>query len=1072
MPPTTEREERLDAVLADYLKAAASGSAPDPQQLLDSHPELADELRSFFADRDRFQQLAAPLRTVVPVAARLSRPRQFGDYELLEEVARGGMGVVFKAWQKSLGRVVALKLLLAGPLASDEDLRRFRAEAEAAASLDHPNIVPIHDVGEHQGQPFISMKFIEGGSLAQEAAEGMDGRRSARLLAKVADAVHYAHQRGILHRDLKPANILLDSQRQPHVTDFGLAKRDPVWAAPDASSASGRAGAPTPPVHAALTQTGAILGTPGYMAPEQTSGTRGAVTTAADVYGLGAVLYECLTGRPPFRGATALETLRQVTDQEPAAPHTLNPLIDPDLEAVCLKCLRKSPARRYGSAAELADDLRRYLAGEPLQGRPPGALGRAGRWVRRRPAVAGLSAALALALAGGLALVTWQWRRAEAGLLEARQQRDQAREARDDALTQRRAAERHLSEAREARDDALTQRRAAERHLSEARAARDDALQQRRAAERHSAEADENFRKAHKAVNDFCVSVSEELQNAPDLQPLRKLLLQSALSYYQGFLAKRGNDPQLKLELADTHVRVAQIARHIGSRAEALASYRHALALYRELHKEDPTNLVVRRKLAGTTDNVAIQQNTADALATGREAVALYEKFLRDAPGDALLRGGLANCLTNQGVRCGAVGRHNEARDCFRRAAELQERLVREHPSQDSFQSELANTLHNLGVLHARQAGGQAEALNCMRHAHELRAKLANARPGDMRRRADLASAIHSLGIALKDAGQEAQARRAFDDSQKMREKLAAEGPRVTRYQLDLAASFTHQGIRHSGEARDQEALGNSDEAEEGRKKALARHQGAVRLLEKLVERDRGDRTFRHELAKSYFNVSVIQGARAEAARRRFGWPPALKLRNGEERPALERARKVQEELVRAEPDNLDFRHELSRTLNNLGINLWITKREVQARLVLFQAIDNLKPAVARAPEVVAYRRTLNAHYGFLGEIEWRMGHAAESAKAIRERLKLWPGDAAELYAGACELARAAGVAGLDRAERDKYLTESVAALRQAVAAGFRDTAKLRGDPALELLRKRDDFRAVLVEVEKKAGEP
>jgi tetratricopeptide (TPR) repeat protein len=1030
MPPTTEHEERLDAVLADYLKAAASGSAPDPQQLLDSHPELADELRSFFADRDRFQQLAAPLRTVVPVAARLSRPRQFGDYELLEEVARGGMGVVFKAWQKSLGRVVALKLLLAGPLASDEDLRRFRAEAEAAASLDHPNIVPIHDVGEHQGQPFISMKFIEGGSLAQEAAEGMDGRRSARLLAKVADAVHYAHQRGILHRDLKPANILLDSQRQPHVTDFGLAKRDPVWAAPDASSASGRASAPTPPVHAALTQTGAILGTPGYMAPEQTSGTRGAVTTAADVYGLGAVLYECLTGRPPFRGATALETLRQVADQEPAAPHTLNPLIDPDLEAVCLKCLRKSPARRYGSAAELADDLRRYLAGEPLRGRPLGALGRAGRWVRRQPLVAALAAALVVALAGGLALVTWQWRRAEANFQEAARQRDQARAAREEADRQRRSAERHL------------------------------------------AEADENFHKAHKAVNDFCLFVSEELENSPNLQPLRRLLVRTALSYYQGFLAKRGNDPQLKLDLADTHVRVAQIARQIGSRAEALASYRHALGLYRELHKEDPQNLVVRRKLAGTTDNVAIQQATADALATGREAVALYERFLRDAPGDALLRGGLANCLTNQGTRCSAVGRHNDARDCFRRAVELQERLMREHPSQDSFQSELANTLHNLGVYHSREAGGQAEALRCMRQAHELRAKLADARPGDTRRRADLASAIHSLGIALKDAGDPGAARRAFDDARKMRERLAAESPRVTRYQLDLAASCTHQGIRHSGEARAQEAIGHPDEAEEAWKKALACHQDAARLLEKLVERDRGDRTFRHELAKSYFNVSVIQGARADAARRHFGWPPALKLRNGEERPALGRARKIQEELVRAEPDNLDFRHELSRTLNNLGINLWITKREVQARLVLFQAIDNLKPAVARAPEVVAYRRTLNAHYGFLGEIEWRMGHAAESAKAIRERLKLWPGDAAELYAGACELARAADVVGPGKAERDQYLTESVAALRKAVAAGFRDAGKLRGDPALEPLRKRDDFRAVLVEVGKKAGEP
>jgi tetratricopeptide (TPR) repeat protein len=1027
--PSTEREEQLDALLADYLKAAASSSAPDPQELLDSHPELADELRDFFADRACFQRLAAPLRTVVPVAARLNRPRQFGDYELLEEVARGGMGVVFKAWQKSLGRVVALKLLLAGPLASEEDLRRFRAEAESAASLDHPNIVPIYDVGEYHGQPYLSMKFIEGGSLAQEAAEGMDGRRSARLLAAVADAVHYAHQRGILHRDLKPANILLDRQRQPHVTDFGLAKRDPVWAAPDTSSAHA-AGAPTPPVAAPLTHTGAILGTPGYMAPEQTAGRRGGVTTAADVYGLGAVLYECLTGRPPFRGATVLETLRQVAEQAPAPPRSLNSQVDPDLEAVCLKCLEKDPKKRYASAAELADDLRRYAAGEPLQGQAVGATGRAWRWVRRRPAVAGLTAALVLALAGGLALVTWQWRRAEANFQEARRQRDQAQAAQQEAEKQRHIAERHL------------------------------------------AEADENFRQAHKAVNDFCVFVSEELENYPDLQPLRKRLLQSALTCYQGFLAKRGNDPQLKLELADTHVRVARITRQIGSRAEALASYRQALGLYRQLHQEDPANLVVQRKLAGTTDNVAVVQNTADAVGTGRETVALYEKFLRDAPADPDLRAGLATCLTNQGVRYGQVGRRGDARACFRRAVELQQQLARERPQDEAIQSALANTLRNLGVLRGQEAGGRAEALGCMRQAHELRAKLARAWPNDPARQADLAAALHALGGALRAAGQKADADRSFDEALKIRQRLAAEGPRVPRYQLDLAASHTEQGARHSEDARAHEAMGHPPEqAEECRKKALACYAEAAHLQERLVERDRGDRALRSELAKSYFNISVVHGARAEAARRTTNtWPPSLKIRNGEERPALERARKIQEELVRVEPDNLDYRHELSRTLNNLGINLWVTKKEVQARLVLFQAIDNMRPALERAPEVVAYRRTLNAHHGFLGEIEWRMGNASESARAIRERLKLWPKNAAELYSGACELARAADLVRAGKPERDEYLAEAVAALRQAVAAGFRDAGKLRDDAALKLLRQRDDFRAVLAEVEEKAG--
>jgi hypothetical protein len=264
--------------------------------------------------------------------------------------------------------------------------------------------------------------------------------------------------------------------------------------------------------------------------------------------------------------------------------------------------------------------------------------------------------------------------------------------------------------------------------------------------------------------------------------------------------------------------------------------------------------------------------------------------------------------------------------------------------------------------------------------------------------------------------------------------------------------------------------MGHSVVAEECRKKALNWFVQAATLQERLAGRDPDERAFRRDLARSFFNIAVVHGNRADAVKRRTGtWPPALKIRNAEERPALEQARKIQERLVKAEPDNLDYRHELSKTLNNLGSNLWITKHEVQARLVLFQAIDNLKPAVARAPEVVPYRRTLNNHYGLLGEIEWRMGRAAESAAAIRERLKLWPDNAAELYTGACELARAADICR-DNAERDRFLGESVGALRRAVTAGFRDADKMRGDAALELLRGRDDFRAVLAEVEKKAG--
>ena len=384
MTPETDpsNEDRsLNGIIAAYLEAVDAGERPDPDDLMDRHPDLADELRSFFATQDALEAVAQPLRQTRDECI------AFGDYELLDELARGGMGIVYRARQISLNRPVALKRIKAGRFADDNDKQRFQTEAEAAANLDHPNIVPIYEVGEHEGQPYFSMKLIEGGNLNEHLTRfHKDVRASVRVMVKVARAVHHAHQRGILHRDLKPGNILIDEAGVPHVTDFGLAKK---------LEEDGQ-----------LTHSGAIVGTPEYMAPEQAKGDKG-LTTAADVYGLGAVLYFLLTGQPPFRNDYNWETIKQVVEEEPVRPRSHNKAIDRDLERVCLKCLEKYPDRRFRSAEELADELQRWLDGSPLQHiRVVSETEKLYKWVRRHPAAASVVLMMALACS----LLVWIWK--------------------------------------------------------------------------------------------------------------------------------------------------------------------------------------------------------------------------------------------------------------------------------------------------------------------------------------------------------------------------------------------------------------------------------------------------------------------------------------------------------------------------------------------------------------------------------------------------------------------------------------------------------------------------------------
>jgi serine/threonine-protein kinase len=397
-----DRPALLEKLLALELELTRAG---DDMPTVDhckarfpAHIEVIDKIFCAKTERSATAQLTPPARDAT-TAESITRDgntggytdkgkstgvRYFGDYELICELGRGGMGVVYKARHLRLNRLVALKLIRSAALASDDELRRFLNEAEFAARLDHPNIVPIFEVGQYEGQHYFSMKLVTGESLDKRRQEFVaDPWRAARMVAATARAIQHAHERGILHRDLKPANILVDAEGQPLVTDFGLAKR--VEGDNE------------------LTRSGAIMGTPAYMAPEQVSGSRGAVTTSTDVYGLGATLFALLTGRAPFGGTNVPDTLEQVRQRPPDLPSKVNRRVPRDLDVICLKCLEKEPDERYASAAALEADLCRFVSGEPIRARRVTPLERAAKWARRKPTLAAAYAlGLLAAVLGGL----------------------------------------------------------------------------------------------------------------------------------------------------------------------------------------------------------------------------------------------------------------------------------------------------------------------------------------------------------------------------------------------------------------------------------------------------------------------------------------------------------------------------------------------------------------------------------------------------------------------------------------------------------------------------------------------
>jgi serine/threonine-protein kinase len=661
----------------------------------------------------------APTRPASPAA--LPAPP---GYEIVRELGRGGMGVVYQARQVALDRPVALKMILAGAYADPGERARFRREAEAIARLQHPHVVQIHEVGEHDGLPYFSLEFCPGGSLAGKlAGTPWAPAPAAQLVETLARAIHAAHERGLVHRDLKPSNVLLTADGTPKIGDFGLAKRldDPAG--------------PTP--------SGAVMGTPSYMAPEQAGGRAHRITPAADVYALGAILYELLTGRPPFRGATAWETVGQVLSTEPVPPSQLQPKVPRDMETACLKCLAKEPLRRYASALELADELHRFLEGRPLKARPAGRLERLGRWGRRNPGVAALALALALALAGGAAVSGWQWSRAAAERDVAERQRDEARKQHAQART--------------------------------------------------------DFQRARAAVDKYLTEVSDDPElKARNLEPLRRKLLLSARDYYEHFVQEHPDDPELEAELGRAYGRLGAIAVILESPAGSIEPAQMKRAVFERLHRAHPDEAAYQDDLAdsclrlGTGYHYAGRpQDAEEAFGRARQ---LWEDLARKHPDNGDYPHALLKVLKNLGRAYQLHGRREEAERAYGDGRAAFARWAEGHPARPEQQASLVLLLTNLGILYG-DTGRPALQKETLQEAVSLGEQLVRARPGDPGRKAPLLHALNELGQMHARRGEADAAEAPWRRGEEVSEGLAREHPADTAYQEHVANFANNLGI-------------------------------------------------------------------------------------------------------------------------------------------------------------------------------------------------------------------------------------------------------------------------------------
>jgi serine/threonine-protein kinase len=1143
LPATVELTQALST---DAIAGAGQGGrpleAPDPTIDLPAYSSEGDAQAAtaeFVSDSANEANepsawaLAGPPgmvdRTTPVSTTRKQTPKQVAGYEILGELGRGGMGVVYKARHVSLNRIVALKMILAGGHAGQHELARFRAEAEAVAHLQHPNIVQVYDVGEADGCPYLSLEFVDGISLSdQSAGAPQSPPYAAECVRALAEAMDYAHRRGILHRDLKPANILLATSGSakpgfpspagvaeapaadlahsiPKITDFGLAKR----LEEDSSQ----------------TRSGTILGTPSYMAPEQASGLSKGVGPAADIYSLGAILYELLTGRPPFRGETMLDTMHMVRNAEAVPPSRLQPKVPRDLETICLKCLEKEPVKRYRSSALLAEDLHRFLSHTPILARPAPVWERTWKWARRRPAVAALVAVSTLGvlslILGGFAFARQEARRAD----EASRLQQLAVEERERAQQQERLAQEQARIAKEKQHEA----------------------------EQEHDRAEQNFAKALEAVDQMLTRVGQErLAKEPRMERVRRDLLQKALAFYQGFLQSQKDDPALRAETAKAHWRVGTIQEQLGDYAAAEHSYRSAIGLFKDLAAARADRPDYAEQLAQVTDQLAVVVQAtgrrAEAETLNQQALDLDSRLASEHPQIARYRRQLASAYHNQGLFQQTSNHLTEADQSYRRAQDLWTGLVSQYPQTDDYRQELARTCSNRGAL-MHMTGQSKEAESLYRQAIDIQRELVNESDDNPNYQAELGRAYRNLAVLLQLNQRWQEAEQAYRQASRTFASLAERFPSVPDHRHELAGNSTNlsqllQATNHQAQAL-QEAQKAIDllsrlvqETQDTPiyRQELARAldrqavllastrrpidaektwRRAIELQEALAAQFPSEPVYRQELAHSHGNLAILfaQLSRSQPAEEQNHAAIALLKELVDDYPAqsayrqelllyhknlaslltaLDRkqdAEKIWREILSLQEKQLQvaqgtastaqqaaLESALGDTLHQLA-QLQIERRQLkEAQRWLRQALDHQRAAVAANPSQASYRLDLCNYDLALLDVLVRLGRHAEADRTAVDLQTAapadWPGliKAAGLVAKCVPLSESdTSFSPADRKEQGRtYTLRAVQLLKEAIAGGYRDTDSLRSDAAFEPIRSSTDFQKLLASVESK----